>query len=298
MKDKAKALQLLIEREKNPMITYEQISKETGYERKQLSRLAKELKQKDMESVLTHGNAGRKPVTTASDQEVSYLRVMKETYPSITIAQFRDIFIEDIIQNPDMKDVVEEYGLKARSVSWFRQLFLSEGWKSPASKAIRQNGTHVTHPVRQPRAHRGELVQIDGTPYDWFGDGRKYVLHLAIDDATSEVLAGWFMPTECTRGYARMMRELLDHYGIPESLYSDKDSVFRSVKSGGPSQFAEMIQTLKIEMIFANSPQAKGRVKDTTEPPSCGCQTISFVTISLTTTITLTGGSTISISSI
>ena len=45
MKDKAKALQLLIEREKNPMITYEQISIETGYERKQLSRLAKELKQ-------------------------------------------------------------------------------------------------------------------------------------------------------------------------------------------------------------------------------------------------------------
>ena len=99
MKDKAKALQLLIEREKNPMITYEQISIETGYERKQLSRLAKELKQKDMESILTHGNTGRKPVTTASDQEVSYLRVMKETYPSITIAQFRDIFIEDVIQN-------------------------------------------------------------------------------------------------------------------------------------------------------------------------------------------------------
>ena len=261
MKDKAKALQLLIEREKNPMITYEQISIETGYERKQLSRLAKELKQKDMESILTHGNTGRKPVTTASDQEVSYLRVMKETYPSITIAQFRDIFIEDVIQNPDMKDVVNEYGLKPRSLSWFRQLFLNEGWKSPASKPIRKDGAHVTHPIRKPRAHRGELVQIDGTPYDWFGDGRKYVLHLSVDDATSEVLAGWFMPTECTRGYARMMRELLDHYGIPEALYSDKDSVFRSVKSGGPSQFAEMIQSLKIDMIFANSAQAKGRIE-------------------------------------
>lgn len=261
MKDKEKALRMLIEREKNPMITYEHISKETGYERKQLSRLAKELKQKDMESILTHGNTGRKPVTTASDQEVSYLRVMKETYPRITIAQFRDIFIEDVIQNPDMNDVVDEYGLKARSASWFRQLFLNEGWESPVSKPIRKDGNHVTHPIRMPRAHRGELVQIDGTPFDWFGDGRIYVLHMAVDDATSEVLAGWFMPTECTRGYARMMREVLDHYGIPEALYSDKDSVFRSVKSGGPSQFAEMIRSLNIEMIFANSPQAKGRIE-------------------------------------
>ena len=71
MKNKEKALQMLLEREQNPMITFQMISDETGYERKQLSRLAAELKQKDMNSILTHGNTGRKPVTTASDQEVS-----------------------------------------------------------------------------------------------------------------------------------------------------------------------------------------------------------------------------------
>jgi len=261
MKDKVKALQMLLDRQRNPMITYEMISEKTGYGRKQLGRLAAELKEKDMSSILTHGNTGRKPVTTASDQEVSYLREMKKSYPTITIAQFRDIFIEDVIENPDMQDDIHQYGLKPRSVSWFRQLFISENWQSPANRPVRRDGVHVTHPVRKPRAHRGELVQIDGTEYDWFGDGRKYVLHMAVDDATTEVLAGWFMPTECTRGYARMMRELLDRYGIPEALYSDKDSVFRSVKSGGKSQFAEMISSLNIEMIFANSAQAKGRIE-------------------------------------
>ena len=45
----------------------------------------------------------------------------------------------------------------------------------------------------------GELIQIDGTPYDWFNDGRAYALHLAVDDAGTEVLAGWFMPT-CATG--------------------------------------------------------------------------------------------------
>ena len=127
MKDKKRALELLKERETNPQITYEMISRETGYERKQLSRFSSELKEKDMEDILTHGNTGRKPAITASDQEVGYLRVMKIPYPSITIAQFRDIYIEDVIENPAMRDDVERYGLKPRSKSWFRQPFISEG---------------------------------------------------------------------------------------------------------------------------------------------------------------------------
>ena len=71
--------------------------------------MATELKEKDMSSILTHGNTGRKPVTTASDQEVSYLREMKKSYPAITITQFRDIFIEDVIEGEDMiSEVVQE----------------------------------------------------------------------------------------------------------------------------------------------------------------------------------------------
>ena len=166
MKDKMKALVLLKKREDNPKITYDLISRETGYERRQLGRLAEELKQKDIESLLTHGNTGRKPITTASDQEVSYLRKLKEPYPEITIAQFRDIFIEDVIDNPQMKSVVEQYGLKPRSRSWFRQLFINEGWESPLKKPVRVADGRKTHSVRPPRPTRGELVQIDGTEFD------------------------------------------------------------------------------------------------------------------------------------
>ena len=137
MKDKEKALQMLLERQCNPMITYEMISEKTGYGRKQLDRLATELKEKDITSILTHGNTGRKPVTTASDQEVSYLREMKKSYPAITIAQFRDIFIEDVIENPDMKDDVLEYGLKPRSVSWFANcLSMNTGSLQPTDQYV------------------------------------------------------------------------------------------------------------------------------------------------------------------
>lgn len=255
------ALHLLIQKQSDLHLTYELIERETGYSKRQLIRLSSDLQEKDMESIMTHGNAGRKPVTTASDQEVSYLREMKKPYPLITVAQFRDIFIEDVIENSKKKSEVKKYRLKPRSISWFRELFIKEGWTSPAQKAIREEGSHVTHPIRKPRPCRGELVQIDGTPFDWFGDGRVYTLHLAVDDATTEVLAGWFMPTECTRGYCRMMRLILEKYGVPEALYSDRDSVFRSVKGGGITQYAMMMEDLHIQTIFALSAQSKGRIE-------------------------------------
>ena len=259
--NKRLALQLLVEKETDPRITYTLITRRTGYSKRQLIRMSKKLKEKDMDSMLVHGNTGKKPVTTASDQEVRYLCEFKKPYPIITIAQFRDIYLEDIIENPEKLNDVQIYGLKTRSASWFRQLFLSQGWESPAQKPVRRDGAHRTHPVRTPLPRRGMMVQIDGTEYDWFQNGTRYTLHLCVDDDTTEVLAGWFMPTECARGYSRMMMLVLQEDGIPERIYSDKHSIFRSVKSGKLSQFGMMMEELHIQMIFANSPKAKGRVE-------------------------------------
>ena len=156
---------------------------------------------------------------------------------------------------------MERYGLVARSKSWFRELFRREGWKSPAQKPERAHCGRVAHPIRDPMPRRGMLVQVDGTPYDWFGGGDARVLHLAVDDATTEVLAGCFMPLECMRGYARMAERMVRRSGAPEAVYSDKHSVFRSTKAGTATQLAMMLDDLGIRMIFANTPQAKGRVE-------------------------------------
>ncbi|MCH4012734.1 MAG: hypothetical protein LKE64_10475 [Solobacterium sp.] len=258
---KRKALQLLKAKETDSSITYSSIERQTGYSKRQLIRMSQALQEKDMDSVFTHGNTGRKPVTAASAQEISYLREFKKPYPNITIAQFRDIFIEDVIENPSMQEDVDRYCLKPRSFSWFRQLFMNEGWESPASREPLFDKSRPTHPMRKPRPSRGELEQIDGTPFDWFNDDRVYTLHLAVDDATTEVISGWFMPTECMRGYCRMMRIMLEKRGCPMALYSDRDSVFRSVKNGAPTQFSHMMDKLGIKCILAGSPQAKGRVE-------------------------------------
>lgn len=258
---KAKAIELLVAKRENPSITYADIERKTGYSRRQLIRISKQIEELGPEVAAEHGNSGRKPATTASDDEVRYLREFKKPYQSITIAQFRDIFIEDVIENPDKRDDVARYGLVARSKSWFRELFRREGWKSPAQKPERAHGGRVSHPLRDPMPRRGMLVQVDGTPYDWFGDGDARVLHLAVDDATTEVLSGCFMPLECMRGYARMTERMVRRSGAPEAVYSDKHSVFRSTKGGDKTQLALMMDDLGVRMVFANSPQAKGRVE-------------------------------------
>lgn len=260
--NKKLALKLLMDKQTNALITYEFISSRTGYSKRQLIRLSNSLQnEKDMSSLLQHGNVGKEPVNKASSSEIDFFIGLKDKYPKITISQFRDIFMEDILMNPEMKGTVGTYNLKDRRLSWFRNLFKSQNWKSPESrKPLRRDG-RAAHPLRNPSSQKGRLVQIDGTPYDWFGNGEMWTLHLAVDDATSEVLAGYFMPTERQLGYCFMMKMILKQHGIPMALYSDKHTIFKSSKDDSLTQFGMMMEDLGIEFIFANTPQAKGRIE-------------------------------------
>ncbi len=102
---------------------------------------------------------------------------------------------------------------------------------------------------------------IDGTPHDWFQNGKKLSLHIAIDDATGELLCSWLMPTECLEGYVHMLEILVTKYGIPENFYSDKHTILISLKDGNLTNFGHMCEDLGINIIAANTPQAKGKVE-------------------------------------
>lgn len=256
-----RALELLAAKRDGSGATYGEIALETGYSRRQLIRLSRRLEEEGAAAVLRHGNSGSRPHNAAGEDEVRYLRELKRPYPNVTISHFMDIYVEDVLENPAKAADVERYGLVARGPTWFRELFAREGWRSPAQRGPRRGADGRQHPVRRPLPRAGMMAQVDGTPYDWFSDGRPWCMHLAVDDATTGVLGGWFMERECMRGYARMMREVVVRHGVPRSLYSDRDSVFRAAKDGSPTQFALMMRDLGVAMIFAGSPQAKGRVE-------------------------------------
>jgi transposase len=124
--------------------------------------------------------------------------------------------------------------------------------------------------VHQPRNRReclGELVQIDGSEHAWFeGRGPKCTLLVYVDDATGRLMELRFVDSETTLDYFHATRCYLEHYGKPVAFYSDKHSVFRVNKTGatggtGLTQFGRVLHELNIDILYANSCQAKGRVE-------------------------------------
>lgn len=131
---------------------------------------------------------------------------------------------------------------------------------------IRDHG--LTTVRRKKRPHRkkrerrqaiGALVQYDGSIHDWFeGRGPKCTLLHAIDDASGRVFLR-FAPSENTADVLKMLWEYCKRYGIPKALYTDHDGVYYA-----PNRLTDVgraMRELGVEMIFANSPQAKGRVE-------------------------------------
>ena len=171
-----------------------------------------------------------------------------------------DIYHEDVIWNKNKQNDIKKYNLKVRSKSFFQQLFKNEGWKSPIKHKCFKSNKQI-HSLRDPSPRRGILIMVDGTPHDWFGNGKKFSLHAAIDDATGEILAGWFMPTECMLGYCHLFKILFEKYGIPVSVYSDRTTILWDPKDGELTEVGRMLEEIGIELIYANSPEAKGKIE-------------------------------------
>jgi transposase len=154
---------------------------------------------------------------------------------------------------------IEKLSLSVESV---RQLMIAAGlWKARRARKL------VTHQMRERRACSGELVQIDGSPHDWFeGRAPRCTLLVFIDDATGHLLQLRFVPSESFFSYAEAARAYFERCGKPVAFYSDKHGVFRvNLPNAGEgadlTQFGRAMGELDIQIICANTPQAKGRVE-------------------------------------
>jgi transposase len=144
-----------------------------------------------------------------------------------------------------------------------RQLMIKAGlWKGKRRRDVK------VHQRRARRSREGEMVQIDGSHHDWFeGRAPKCCLLVFIDDATSKLMHLRFEEGETTLGYFTGLKAYIKEHGIPLSLYSDRHSIFVSSapdKVDGKrygTQFERATKELKITVILASSPQAKGRVE-------------------------------------
>ncbi len=134
------------------------------------------------------------------------------------------------------------------------------------ARARRRRSAKVHRP-RERRPRFGELIQIDGSPHDWFeGRGPRCTLIVFIDDATGRLTALRFAPAETTRAYLDALRAHVLAHGVPVAFYSDRHGIFRlnvkeAASGDGLTEFGRVAERLRVELIQAATPQAKGRVE-------------------------------------
>ena len=144
-----------------------------------------------------------------------------------------------------------------------RRILVNAGLKSPR---LRRPPKHRVRRQRMPR--EGMLIQVDGSHHPWLGDHvPPFTLLIAVDDATGTVVNALFCEKEEAYTYFLLIQDLVQGVGIPVALYTDRHGVFRHTPGSGlpgtATQFSRAMDELGIQMIFALSPQAKGRVERT-----------------------------------
>lgn len=143
------------------------------------------------------------------------------------------------------------------------------------AKLITRSHKGWRHHSRRPRREAfGELIQMDTSIHDWLGWGKNIALISGIDDATNIICGALITEADTTLGNMSVLRQILDSYGLFAALYVDKSPIFKVTRTGGigriiqPTYNADYItqvkralSDLKIELIYAHSPQAKGRIE-------------------------------------
>jgi len=161
--------------------------------------------------------------------------------------------------------LLDDYKIRVSTNTLRKAMIVAEIYKPKSYKPMHRSW-------RERRACVGMLVQLDGSEHDWFeGRGPKCALLVFIDDATSRILYARFITVEDTVNLMRCTKEYLRINGRPVAVYVDKDSIYKinrqasideELRDAMPlSQFTRAMGELGVEMIFANSPQAKGRVE-------------------------------------
>jgi len=228
-------------------------SLQLGISVRQVRRMVKRYKLEGISGLVhkSRGRIGNRAFKQEKKQQV--ITLIKEQYP-------------DFGPTLTSEELAERDGIVV-SRETVRKLMIAEQlWKEHHLKKV------TIHTYRERRSCVGELIQLDGSPHRWFEERADPCTLLAyIDDATSRIMDGEFTNYEGTFTLFGATEHYLQIHGKPISLYVDKHSTYRinrqatieeELKDFQPqSQFGRAMGELRIELICANSPQAKGRVE-------------------------------------
>lgn len=206
-----------------------------------IKRYVKSFREKGV-GFLRHGNCLRKPFNkTLESIKHDVQRLVKEKYFDFNMLHA-------------IEKIEEELEVKIR-----RETFRK--WCHEIHHVKREKRRRARPRYRRERmSQAGLLIQMDGSYHKWFGD-RESCLIAAIDDATSEVIYAGFYEGETTIACMEVLKQIIKKKGAFQLLYTDKAGVFGGTKRTNFSQVERALGDLGAQVIYAHSPEAKGRIE-------------------------------------
>ena len=219
---------------------------------RQVQRIKRGVKEKGMAGVI-HGNKGREPPNKKPQE-------LHERVVELARTEYADYGFSHLADTLEEKHRIK---LSDQTlVRWLRPFGLG-----PAKRRVKKHRRR-----RERKAHEGDMIFLDGSPHHWFGpDELPCCLLHSNDDATGKPLWGMFLPAENRDGSFEVAYRVFHKHGLPGAFYIDRASQFTTTRHGGQhvkqgpdtadTHFERAMRELGVRLIFAHSPQAKGRVE-------------------------------------
>ena len=228
-----------------------------------------------------HGNRGRQPaITLPTDKKQLILDLYRTKYYDCNLTHYSELLAENENIKVSISTISsilrKEYILSPKANRTTKKAVkkelkaLQSKTKSKKEVAIIQSSIldlEDSHPRRPRSAYFGEMLQMDASLHLWFGEAKSQ-LHIAVDDATGQIVGAYFDEQETLNGYYHVFHQVLSMYGIPYQFFTDNRTVFeykkkhqKDVEKDTFTQFGYACKQLGVDIRTSSVAQAKGRVE-------------------------------------
>jgi len=251
-----------------------------GCLQRHINRLIKGYKEKG-KAFFIHGNRGRQPsITLPAATKQLILDLYRTKYSDCNLTHYSELLVDkehikvsiSTISSILRKEFILSPKANRSSKKAVKKELKALQSKTKSKKKVAAIQSSIldledSHPRRPRCAYFGEMLQMDASIHLWFG-GSKTQLHIAVDDATGQILGAYFDEQETLNGYYHVLHQILKTYGIPHQFFTDNRTVFEykkkhetSVEKDTFTQFGYACKQLGIDIRTSSVPQAKGRVE-------------------------------------
>lgn len=232
-------------------------------------------------SGFVHGNRNRIPSKAKEESLRSeIITLYNGKYQGSNFNHFKELLLENenidvsycFIYNILMKDNIISPKIQRKTRKSLAIAKIKEKNKNLSEKEVEEKYNnelelYESHPRQERAKYFGELIQMDASEFNWFGNIKTH-LHVSIDDATGQILGAYFDNQETLKGYYNVFKMILEIYGIPYKFLTDNRTVFNYNRNGKTSaerdvltQFGYACKTFGVDLDTTSVAESKGRVE-------------------------------------